>query len=200
MESCACTSVKDSQMTHKKMSCGKCGAGANALECRREHLGNGSVLLVVSCCLCGWRLERDERLHSPSAARLLPAQKQSTYAPCPVVGCGNRIVVEKSRSGFCFVCGGQWRTWQRNRHREPPLVLINGFWCKRQSPLIPGDPSVPPPTGARKRSSALECHSGGKRKITAGNRQPAEHLTRNLPEDNRTQTNCAQVVQGQKGY
>lgn len=178
MEGCACASVKDSQMTHKKMSCGKCGAGANALECRREHLGNGTVLLVLSCRLCGWRRERDERLHSPPAARLLPAQKRLTYAPCPVVGCGNRIVLEKSRSGFCFVCGGQWRTWLRNRHREPPLLLINGFWCKRQSPLIPGDPSVPPLTGARKRSSALQRHDGGNRERAAETRHPGEPLTK----------------------
>lgn len=58
----------------KNVHCGKCGAGASSFECRREHLENGTVLLVVSCCLCGWRLERDERVHQrlrlPGLSRL----------------------------------------------------------------------------------------------------------------------------------
>lgn len=176
MEGCASASCKGSKMTEKKMCCGKCGAGANAFEWRREHLGNGTVLLVVSCCLCGWRLERDERLHRPPAACIVPARKGWTYAPCTVVGCGNRIVVEKNRSGFCFVCGSQWRTWQRNRHRQPPLLLINGFWCKLQSPLIPGDPSLPLPTDARMRSSSPDHHNGGKRIKRAEKRHPGGHF------------------------
>jgi hypothetical protein len=137
----ATTSGKDERMVQmQKMHCEKCGAGASSFECRREHLGNGTVLLVVSCRLCGWRLERDERVHRRHSVPVVPVRKGWTYTPCAVVNCGNQVVVARTRSGFCHVCAGQWRTWQRNRHREPPLLRVNGFWFKRQRLLVPGDP------------------------------------------------------------
>jgi hypothetical protein len=71
----------------KNVHCGKCGAGASSFECRREHLVNGTVLLVISCCLCGWRLERDERVHQRlKAARSLPLEGSPRHRPESLTG------------------------------------------------------------------------------------------------------------------
>ncbi len=55
----------------KKCLCGKCGATSGAISLRREHMGNGTVMLVAQCILCGWRIEGDESLRRPWRGRHL---------------------------------------------------------------------------------------------------------------------------------
>ncbi len=56
----------------KKDLCAKCGAASTNIDLRREHMMNGTVMLVAQCLLCGWRIEGDESLRRPWRGRHLP--------------------------------------------------------------------------------------------------------------------------------
>lgn len=119
--------------------CRKCGAGRSSIAVRRELQGDGRTHLVACCVLCGWRIHKDE---PPPPRRLVmahPGHACWTYVPCPVQGCRNQVVPERSGSGICTTCGGQLRAWQRGRRKTLPLLKVNGYWFRAPEALIPGD-------------------------------------------------------------
>jgi hypothetical protein len=164
------------------IACPKCSATEASLERRTEHLESGTVLQVVRCLVCSFRIERVV-LPPAHVATARPADHQNMsrtapakavkprILPCTYPGCSGTYHTNKIIHHLCKEHRKPLQDWLHHKRKfpastiEPPYTRINGVWVKRSEPLpgIPAEVATPDKPAGRKvtRRSKWHARCGG---------------------------------------